>query len=76
MFKKHLKICPTSLVMREMQIKMIQKIYHTPFRMAKITHVTADTGEDMEKEKHSSIVCGIASWYNDSGNQSVGSSEN
>jgi len=38
--------------------------------------VTADAGEDVEKEEHSSIVGGIASWYNHSGNQSGGSSEN
>jgi hypothetical protein len=37
--------------------------------------VTADAGKDVEKEKHSSIVGGIASWYNHSGNQSEGSSE-
>jgi len=38
--------------------------------------VTADAGEDSEKEEHSSIVGGIADWYNHSGNQSGGSSEN
>jgi hypothetical protein len=38
--------------------------------------VTADVGEDVEKEKHSSIVSGIASLYNHSGNQSGGYSEN
>jgi hypothetical protein len=38
--------------------------------------VTADAGEDMEKEVHFSIVGGISSWYNHSGNQSGGSSEN
>jgi len=32
--------------------------------------VTADAGKDVEKEEHSSIVGGIASWYNHSGNQS------
>jgi hypothetical protein len=32
--------------------------------------VTADAGIDVEKEKHSSIVGGIASLYNHSGNQS------
>jgi hypothetical protein len=26
-------------------------------------------GEDVEKEEHSSITGGIASWYNHSGNQ-------
>ena len=38
--------------------------------------LTADAGEDVEKEEHSSIVGGIASLYNHSGNQSGGSSEN
>jgi hypothetical protein len=37
--------------------------------------VTADAGEDMEKEEHSSIVGGIASLYNHSGKQSGGFSE-
>jgi len=38
--------------------------------------VTADAGEDVEKEEHSSITGRIASWYNHSRNQFVGSSEN
>jgi hypothetical protein len=38
--------------------------------------VTADASEDVEKEEHSSIVGGIASLYNHSGNQSGSSSEN
>jgi hypothetical protein len=38
--------------------------------------VTADAGEDVEKEEHSSIVGGIASWYNYSGNKFGSSSEN
>jgi hypothetical protein len=37
--------------------------------------VTADAGEDMEKE-HSSNAGEIASWYNYSGNHFGGSSEN
>jgi hypothetical protein len=38
--------------------------------------VTADAGKDEEEEEHSSIVGGIASWYNHSGNQFGSSSEN
>jgi hypothetical protein len=38
--------------------------------------MTEDAGEDVEKEEHSSIAGGIASWYNQSGNQFGGSSEN
>jgi hypothetical protein len=37
-----------------------------------ITHVA----EHVKKEEHSSIAVGIANWYNHSGNQSGGSSEN
>jgi hypothetical protein len=37
--------------------------------------VKADAGEDVEKQEHSSIAGGIASWYNHSGNQSGNSSE-
>jgi hypothetical protein len=33
--------------------------------------LTGDAGEEVEKEEHSSIVGGIASLYNHSGNQSV-----
>jgi hypothetical protein len=38
--------------------------------------VTADAGEDVEKEEHSSIAVEIASWYNHFGNRSGGFSEN
>jgi hypothetical protein len=37
--------------------------------------VTADAGQDVEKEEHYSIAGGIASWYKHSGNQYGGSSE-
>jgi hypothetical protein len=37
--------------------------------------VTANAGEDVEKEEYSSIAGGIVSWYNYSGNQSGVSSE-
>jgi hypothetical protein len=38
--------------------------------------VTADAGENVEKEEHSSIADGIASWSNPSGNQFGYSLEN
>jgi hypothetical protein len=40
------------------------------------TQVTADAGEDVEEKEYFSIAGGIASWYNHSGNQFGGSSEN
>ena len=45
--------------------------------MAKIKHSDhTHAGENTEKEEHSSIADGIASWYNHSGNKSGCSSEN
>jgi hypothetical protein len=38
--------------------------------------MTADAGEDMEKEEHSSIAGGIANLYNHSRNQFGSSSKN
>jgi len=38
--------------------------------------MAVDVVKDTEKKEHSSIVGGITSWYNRSGNQSGGSSEN
>jgi hypothetical protein len=72
MAEKHLKKCSASLIIREMQSKTSLRFHLTPVRIAKIKN----SGKNLEKEEHSSIVGGIANLYNHSGNQSGGFSEN
>jgi hypothetical protein len=61
-----------------MQIKMTLRVHtlHQSELLRSKTQETADCGENVEKEEHSSIAGRIVSWYNHFGNQSGGSSEN
>jgi hypothetical protein len=73
MAEKHLKKCS---IIREMQIKTTLRFHLTPVRMAKIKNSGDSRCWRGCEEEHSSIVGGIASLYNHSGNQSGGSLEN
>jgi len=60
-----------------MQIKTILRYHLTPVAVANMKNSgDSRSWQYVEKEEHSSIVGRMASWYNHSGNQSVGSSEN
>jgi hypothetical protein len=60
-----------------MQVKTTLRFHLTPVKWIRLKpQVTTHVAEDVEKEEHSSIAGGIENWYNHSGNQSGGSSEN
>ena len=61
-----------------MQIKATIRLNLTAISIAKnkTPQVIAHDYKDVEIEEHSSIVAGLAKWYNHSGNQSGGSSKN
>ena len=61
MDEKYLKKYSTFLVIMEMQTKTTLRLWLTAVIMASLKiQVTAEVGEDVEKQRHSSIVSGIA----------------
>ena len=63
MAKQHMKICSTSLVIRETQIKTTMWYRLTSIRMTNIKKYTINAGEGLEKRELFYTVGGNLNWY-------------
>ena len=62
MANKHMKMCSTSFVLRESQVKT--RYYYTTIRMTTSKKLTTpNAGEDTEQQKHTFIADGNAKWF-------------
>lgn len=59
-----LKICSTSLVIREMQVKTAVRYYFMPSKMAVIKQTITSVGADVVKLERPCIIDMSVKWYN------------
>jgi len=64
MANRHMRRCSSSLILKEIQVKITVRYHFVPVRITKIKNTSYSVDEDVEKKEPSCTVGGNVDWCN------------